>query len=176
MERVAGADTTATAARATLLAIISNPRVHAQFVKEIDTAESRGVISSPIRDQEARGLQYVQACIKEGLRLFPPLGQLRERMVPPEGDTYKGKHIPGGTFIGLNTRGIELSPVFGEDAQVFRPERWLTHDEARLSEMSRIQDHVFGHGTTRCLGAPIASMILNKIFVEVSQTSEVSWP
>lgn len=165
---MAGSDTTATSIRATLLAIISNPRVYARLVAEIDEAESREQISSPIRDQEARRLPYLQACIKEGLRRFPPITQLRERMVPPEGDTYNGHRIPGGTFIGLNAWAVQLNPVYGDDPEVFRPERWLIDDEVRLKEMSRVHELIFGHGTTRCLGIPIATMNLNKIFVEVS--------
>ncbi|KAI9701772.1 MAG: hypothetical protein M1836_001115 [Candelina mexicana] len=164
---VAGSDTTATSMRATLLAIISNPRVYARLVREIDEAIARGDVSSPILEEEARRLPYLQACIKEGLRRFPPITQLRERMAPPEGDTYNGQHIPGGTFIGLNAWGLQLNPVYGEDVEVFRPERWLTEDRIRLKEMERVQELIFGYGTTRCLGIPIAMMNLNKIFVEV---------
>lgn len=92
-------------------------------------------------------------------------------MVPAGGDTYNGQHIPEGTFIGLNTWGVQLNPVFGNDPRVFRPERWLIDDEARLQEMSRVQELIFGHGTTRCLGIPIAMMNLNKVFPEVCPIS-----
>ena len=166
--RVAGSDTTATSMRATLLSIISNPPVYARLQREIDDAIARGAISSPILQDEAVQLPYLQACIKEGLRRFPPITQLRERMAPPEGDTYKGRHIPPGTFIGLNAWGLQLSPVFGDDPEVFRPERWLTGDAERVKEMLKVQELIFGYGTTRCLGIPIAMMNLNKIFVEVS--------
>jgi cytochrome P450 len=160
--------------RATLLAIITNPPVYARLVREIDDAIRRGQVSSPILEEEARQLPYLQACIKEGLRRFPPITQLRERMVPPEGDTYNGEHIPGGTFIGLNAWGLQLNPVFGDDPQVFRPERWLIDDEAKLKEMTQVQELIFGYGTTRCLGIPIAMMNLNKIFVEVSSLQRVA--
>lgn len=63
---------------------------------------------------------------------------------------------------------MQLNPVYGDDPEVFRPERWLIDDEVRLKEMSRVHELIFGHGTTRCLGIPIATMNLNKIFVEVS--------
>lgn len=154
--------------RATLLSIISNPRVYTRLVGEIDEAIAHDLISSPILQEEAGRLPYLQACIKEGLRRFPPITQLRERMVPPEGDIYNGKNIPGGTFIGLNAWGLQLNSVFGDDAEVFRPERWLIDDTDRLKEMGRVHELIFGYGTTRCLGIPIAMMNLNKIFVEVS--------
>lgn len=69
---VAGSDTTATAIRAITLFIISNPRVHAKLRSEIDEAESQGQISSPVTDTEAKSLPYLQACIKEDLRIWPP--------------------------------------------------------------------------------------------------------
>lgn len=153
--------------RATLLFIISNPPVYARLQREIDDAIARSEISSPIKQDEAIKLPYLQACIKEGLRRFPPITQLRERMAPSEGDTYKGQYIPPGTFIGLNAWGLQLSPVFGNDPEVFRPERWLIDDAERIKEMTNVQELIFGYGTTRCLGIPIAMMNLNKIFVEV---------
>lgn len=165
---IAGSDTTATAMRAILLAIISNPRVYSRLVREIDDAIAAGKVSSPIRDDEARKLPYLQAVIKEGLRRFSPITQLRERVVPPQGDSFNGQFIPGGTFIGINSWTIQCNPIYGEDPEVFRPERWLIDDEERLRQMTYNHELIFGWGTTRCLGVPIALMNLNKLFVEVS--------
>ena len=134
---------------------------------EIDTAVYMGTVSSPIQDHEAKGLPYLQACILEGLRKHPPLTQLRERMVPPEGDDFCGYRIPGGTYIGLNAWGTQLNKVFGEDPEIFRPERWINQDPDRLRAMKRTHGLIFGHGSTKCLGMPIAIIELNKIFFEV---------
>ncbi len=163
---MAGSDTTATSIRAILLAIISNPGIYAKLQREIDTAAS-GTISSPITDVEARKLPYLQACIMEGLRHFPPTAQLRERVTPPEGAKINDYSIPGGVFIGFNTWGLQLDPIYGPDPEIFRPERWLTEDRERLMEMRRVHELIFGYGNTKCLGAPIAALNLNKVFVEV---------
>ena len=168
MDSISGADSTATATRAILLSIISNLSVYSKLQCEIDDAASRGEISSPIKDTEARQLPYLQACILEGLRKFPPITLLRERVVPPEGDVILGHAVPGGTNIGLNAWGLQLNPVFGEDADIFRPERWLTEDLAHLKEMHQVQELVFGYGSTKCLGKSIATINMNKILVEVS--------
>lgn len=146
-----------------------------RLITEITTAASAGLLSSPVRNDEAQKLPYLQAVIREGLRRFPPITQLREREAPPEGLVLPdGRRIPGGTFVGLNAWGTQLDSVFGADAHVFRPERWLpeTYDgedggAARLAAMGRVQELVFGHGMTRCLGIPIAMMNLNKMLVEV---------
>ncbi len=97
---MAGSDTTATAVRAIMLFLITTPRVLWRLRAEIDEAVNSGNISNPIRDQEARALPYLQACIKEGLRLFPPVTGLLTKLVPPEGDTIDGVFLPGGTDIG----------------------------------------------------------------------------
>ena len=120
-------------------------------------------------------LSYLQACIKEGLRRFPPITSLRERLTPPEGDILDGKFIPGGVHIGFNMRGLLSNPVFGEDTDVFRPERWLQCDTKRRQEMESALELVFGYGSTRCLGIRIASTTLNKFFVEVSMPWCAPW-
>jgi cytochrome P450 len=50
------------------LYIVSNAQVQATLLQEISNA----AISNPIRDSEARKLPYLQAVIKEGLRMYPP--------------------------------------------------------------------------------------------------------
>ncbi|PQK16265.1 hypothetical protein BB8028_0006g05860 [Beauveria bassiana] len=175
---IAGSDTTATALRATLLSIISTPTVYQRLINEIDAAEAKGRISHPVSNGEAQKLPYLQAVIREGLRRFPPVTQLREREAPPEGlQLPDGRRIPGGTFVGLNAWGTQLNPVFGADAHVFRPERWLpeSYDDdddddggQRLAAMSKVHELIFGHGMTRCLGISIAMMNINKMLVEVS--------
>jgi len=151
-----------------LLEIISNPPVYGRLRAEIDTAVANGLVSLPIQKNEAARLPYLSACVLEGLRRHPPVAQLGERMTPPGGDCIHGFRIPGGTCIGFNTWGLQLSKLFGEDPAIFRPERWLIEDVERLRSMRRTLDLVFGHGSTRCLGTPIAMTELNKIFFEVS--------
>lgn len=63
--------------------------------------------------------------------------------------------------------GSLLSDIFGPDPDVFRPERWLEAGSTNLAQMERVHELVFGHGATRCLGIRIATMTLNKVFVEV---------
>ena len=154
--------------RATLLNIITNPQVYSSLQREIDTAVSQGSVSEILQNDEANSkLPYLEACIKEGLRVFPPITALRERMTPPEGDVINGFHIPGGVKIGLNMRGVLLNEVFGSDPEVYRPERWLEADPKGLGEMKGVQELVFGHGFTRCLGINIAKMNMNKVLFEV---------
>lgn len=153
-----------------MLNIITNPLVYAKLRWEIDEAISSGSISSPIQVDEAVKLSYLQACIKEGLRVFPPVASLRARVTPPEGDDLNGYFVPGGVVIGFNSRAMQRHQVYGSDPGVFRPERWLEPDTERTAEMEKVHSIIFGHGGTKCLGIRIANLTLNKFFVEVSAT------
>ena len=142
--------------------------MYSTLQREIDEAVTQGSISNPIQVAEASQLPYLQACIKEGLRIFPPVGSLRERVTPPEGDELCGIHVPSGVNIGFNLRSMERHAVFGDDPDVFRPERWLEADPARRREMEKVHELIFNYGSAKCLGINIAYLTLNKFFFEVS--------
>lgn len=166
--RVAGSDMTSTAVQSTLLYIVINPQIYDTLRSEIYRAVTAGEISNPIQDTEAKQLVYLQACVMEGLRKFPPLSQLRERVVPPQGDTFGRFRLPGGTFVGLNAWGVQLNKnVYGHDADVYRPERWLTDDIHKLQSMHQTHSLIFGYGSTRCLGVSMAMMEITKVIFEV---------
>ena len=168
---MAGSDSTATAIRVTLYYISTTPKVYIKFRAEIDDAIKSGTISRPIiADREARQLPYLQACIKEGLRVHPPAASILTKVVPPGGDTLAdGTFIPGGTRIGISSWATQRNKAtFGEDAEVFRPERWLEATGDHLQRMERTLEVLFGSGRYGCLGKSIAFIELNKFFVEVN--------
>ncbi|KAI1205010.1 cytochrome P450 [Annulohypoxylon truncatum] len=165
---VAGSDTTASAIRATLLHILSTPRVYQCLKDEIKSAVEEGRVSRPITQAEARELPYLQGVIYEGLRIRPVTTSMIAKEVPREGDTINGKFIPGGMIVGSNFQSLLRSKaLFGEDADVFRPERYLELDQKACAEMERNVELSFGYGRWMCAGKPIALMELNKIFFEL---------
>ncbi len=172
LQVIAGSDTSATAIRSGILFLISNPIAYRRLQAEIDAASARGKLSSPIRDEEARKLPYLQAVIRETLRVIPPASGAFFRTVPEGGDTIAGMYVPAGTQIGKSPLAMHHSKeIYGEDAEVFRPERWVEEkDEERLARMKSTNDLVFHYGRYRCLGESVAMMEFNKIFVEVSTT------
>ncbi|EEY20300.1 pisatin demethylase [Verticillium alfalfae VaMs.102] len=172
MQILAGSDTTATAIRATLLHIITAPRVVARLLEEISAARPSKPI---ITDAEARAMPYLQAVIKEGLRIFPPVVGLMSKEVPAGGDTFKGVFLPEGTKIGYCAWGIfRREDVWGKDSHEFRPERWLEADQETLQNMEGTLDLVFGYGRWQCLGRNVALMELNKVFVELVRRYDLS--
>lgn len=168
LQIMAGSDTTATCIRGTLLHLITSVPILAKLRAEIDAAEAEGRISNPISNAEAKELPYLQAVIKEGLRMRAPFTGLVSKKVPPGGDTLNGQYVPGGTEIATNAYYLQRNAkIYGEDVEVFRPERWLEADAAKRQEMERTVDLVFGYGRWGCLGKQVAFIELNKTFVEV---------
>ncbi|KAL2852325.1 cytochrome P450 [Aspergillus pseudodeflectus] len=166
----AGSDTTATTIRTAVLYLITNPNVLFKLQAELDTANSSGNLSGPILTyDETQRLPYLQACVKECLRIWPPVVGLMQKVVPPGGDTLGGKFVPGGTQIGYSAWGVHRNPkVYGADADVFRPERWLeVEDEEKLLAMNRTQELVFGSGRYACLGKQVALIEVSKAIAEI---------
>ena len=145
---------------------MNNPDVRRKLLAEIDSAIDSGV-SSPITDADARKLPYLQACIKENIRIWPPFTGGNPKLVPPQGDTINGVFIPGGTNIHIGIWAMMRNEVFGAHPEVFRPERWLEADQGKVKKMQALLDLVFGHGKTSCMGKSIAMIELNKVFFEV---------
>jgi len=169
---LAGSDTTATAIRATLLHLITSPRVLSTLLAEIRKAAP----SSPITDSEAKEMPYLQAVIKEGLRIFPPVTGLMSKVVPPGGDTFNDIFLPEGTKIGYCAWGIfRNKEIFGEDVNVFRPERWLEdfNPVEKIRERELTLELIFGYGRWQCLGKNVAMIELNKVFVELLRRFEL---
>ncbi|KAM5343954.1 hypothetical protein ACJ41O_012491 [Fusarium nematophilum] len=136
---VAGSDTTAISLSAILYHLLRHPEKLKVLRKEIDDFFSNhpGALKR-ISLQESLQLPYLQAVIKEALRMHPATGLPLERVVPEGGVTICGRFFPEGTIVGINSWVEHHHPsIFGEDADVFRPERWLTADAERLSTMNR---------------------------------------
>lgn len=79
-----------------------------------------------------------QACIKEAMRMHPGVSLPLERIVPLGGTKLCGTYLPAGTVVGVNAAVIHRDrTIFGEDADDFRPERWLKDGQESARRMER---------------------------------------
>ncbi|KAK4235349.1 Pisatin demethylase [Achaetomium macrosporum] len=165
---IAGSDTSATAIRSTMLFIMTNPLVYRRLQAEIDAGIKEGRISSPITDAEARNLPYLQAVIREGLRMWPPATAVLPK-VSDKDQIVCGVHIPAGTNVAWAPWSIMRNKeTFGEDADIFRPERWLDIPPAKYRLMDQTVMMEFASGSRwECLGKTVAQIELNKTYVEL---------
>ncbi|PNP61469.1 hypothetical protein FNYG_13756 [Fusarium nygamai] len=162
----AGSDTTSISLTSIIFNLIKHPRVLQQLRAEIQDHESRGTVSDPITFAEANKLPYLQAVIKEGLRMHPATGLSLGRVVPQDGATLAGRYFPAGTVVGINAWVAHANTkVFGHDAHVFRPERWLDYPE--LVKEREAYFMAFGQGSRTCLGKNISLMELSKAVPQI---------
>jgi cytochrome P450 len=127
--------------------------------------------SGIVSDETARTLPYLSAVVKESLRIWPPAVDHAPRVAPPEGDEWNGVVLPGGTELGWNAWGVMHDrEVWGNDADHFRPERWLDPavDADRRRDMDTVGEMVFGGGRFQCLGRSVALIEIRKTLFEAS--------
>ncbi|KAF9927467.1 hypothetical protein FBU30_003223 [Linnemannia zychae] len=78
----------------------------------------------PLCYDTLNGLPYLSACVKELLRLLPPVPNTLR--VASQDDKILGYDIPKGTQILLSAAALHrLKSVYGHDAGEFKPERWM---------------------------------------------------
>ncbi|ETS80072.1 hypothetical protein PFICI_07601 [Pestalotiopsis fici W106-1] len=159
----AGSDTTSISLSGILNGLMHNPSATSKLRREID--EKLAELNHPplIPFAETQKMPYLQACIKEGLRVHPATGLPLARVVPEGGTTISGQFFPAGTIVGINTWVAHMNQqVFGPDAEAFRPERWLESSKQSLSAMEGYW-MPFGAGSRTCIGKNISLLEINKL-------------
>ncbi|KAK4671880.1 hypothetical protein QC764_609560 [Podospora pseudoanserina] len=179
---IAGADTTAITIRAIFYYVLKNPAVYARLVGEIRSAGIENSNAFPYF--QARQLPYLEAVVREALRVHPAVAMPLERYVPAEGFTLpNGDFVPGGVAVGINPYiGNRNKTVWGSDADEFRPERWLRDvkggetDEEYKKRMQKWNacDLSFGAGSRICLGRNLALVETYKLVATVLNRYEVT--
>ena len=95
----AGSDTTAVSLNVAIYYLYTHPEALSQARKEIAEAQSRGELSENITYKEAQKMPYLQAVIKESLRIQPATGLPFGRIVPEGGATILGQYFPAGVCL-----------------------------------------------------------------------------
>ncbi|KAG0598451.1 hypothetical protein M758_12G074800 [Ceratodon purpureus] len=151
----AGADTTGTTLEWMLLELARHPQINERLQKEVD---AKFGMLRPVQEDEAAQLPYLQAFVKEVLRLHPP-AVLAIPHCNTEDAMLGGYHIPAGTAVIPNLWAIQRDPkAWGEDASVFNPDRFLGSD-LNVNGTS-YQFLPFGAGRRICPGRPLAMRAL----------------
>ncbi|KAH7042229.1 cytochrome P450 [Macrophomina phaseolina] len=159
----AGSDTTSISLCATVYHLLTTPPALARLLRELRERVEAGEIQPEgiVAQKVAERWPYLQAVIYEGLRLHPAVGVLLSRIVPPQGLSFEGNYVPGGTEVGTSAWVIHRDEsIFGSDTDKFRPERWL--DEENKHKMHRFF-FAFGGGSRTCIGRNIAMLEINKV-------------
>ena len=167
MLMIAAPDTTSALICSTINNVIQHSAIHSRLNSEITAATASESLDFPIASfAQIERLPYFTACVQEAARLFPPIPVIISRRVSPGGLCLNGHFIPEGTAIGASAAVINRDPhVFGVDAGVFRPERWL-EEPAKVAQMQRFM-FSWGFGSRKCVAKHLALLETYKFCFQV---------
>lgn len=160
---LAGTDTTAT-----LLCGLT-------YLLSMDT-ERMSKLAKEVREQQkAHGLgfdslanfTYLNACIQETLRLYPPVPTGIPRAIPAEngGRMICGKWVPTGVRCSIHQYVTYRSAANFKDPDSFVPERWL--GDPRYADDRRDACQPFSYGPRNCIGQNMAWHEMRLIFASL---------
>ncbi|KAJ2903204.1 benzoate 4-monooxygenase cytochrome P450 [Zalerion maritima] len=123
---VAGSETTASLLSGMLMWLMRTPHAYARLASEI---RSRFATAESMHFLDLQECEYMNACIDEALRIFPPVPTGLTRTVPAGGDTVAGEFLPGGTTVSVYGWAAAHSPSNFYRPDEFLPERWIASGE-----------------------------------------------
>lgn len=175
---LAGSDTTAIIMRSILYYTIKTPGVLRKLREELDNSGT----AYPVPYKTAQHLPYLDAIIREAMRIHFIGSILLERTVPSSGYTLPdGTQLPAGTVIGMNPWTLNFDEeIWGAEPKSFKPERWLQAPgeekegfEKRLAVMKH-NDFSFSYGPRVCLGRHMATLAIFKVMPTMLGLLDVS--
>ncbi|KAL6716916.1 hypothetical protein ACLMJK_004828 [Lecanora helva] len=163
----AGRDTTAQSLNWTFYTLMRHPHVLQHILKELSSAFAPTTTNDhlPLSHDTIQPptLPYTTAVFNEVLRLYPPVPiELKESTTA---STFPdGTWVPQGAVVIWVTWAMGRSRhIWGDDADEFRPERWLVPgaegQKPTLRSVSAYEFPVFNGGPRTCLGKRMAELL-----------------
>ncbi|KHN34817.1 Cytochrome P450 78A4 [Glycine soja] len=142
-----GTDTVAILLEWVMARMVLHQDLQKKAREEIDTCVGQ---NSHVRDSDIANLPYLQAIVKEVLRLHPP-GPLLSWARLAVHDVHVDKVlVPAGTTAMVNMWAISHDSSIWEDPWAFKPERFLKEDVSIMGSDLRLAP--FGAGRRVCPG------------------------
>ncbi|EGO02781.1 hypothetical protein SERLA73DRAFT_102755 [Serpula lacrymans var. lacrymans S7.3] len=157
-----------------------DPRLQQALRDEVSTA------GDPSFDDLRVKYPLLDAFVRETIRMHPPVlenhHESAETTSIPLSEPLPGTSdlhliIPKGTILSMPVNVIQQDQtVWGPDADVFRPERWLKHDASNLSHRCHRDLFAFSFGPRGCLGRSFAIVEMKALIVTLIRQFSFSCP
>lgn len=162
---LAGHETTALALMYSVYALSEHPAAAGRLREEIDAALG----TRPVTVADLPRLPYLDACMREALRLYPPAYAFGREVVTEF--ELGGYVIPVGSQIITSPYGMHRNPRHFPEPDRFKPERWL---DGSAKELPRFAYLPFGGGPRVCIGNHFAMMELGLVLATLMQQLELA--
>ncbi|KAI0023554.1 cytochrome P450 [Xylariomycetidae sp. FL0641] len=148
---LAGSETTGSLMSGMTYFIMKHPDVFRRLSEEI-----RGSFASAadIKFDRLATLRYLNACMKETLRIYPPTPIGSPRVAPEGGQIIVGRWVPAGTYLSVHHFSAYHSATNFRDPDSFLPERWL--GDPRYADDNVDVFQPFSYGPRNCIGQNMA--------------------
>ncbi|OAY50855.1 cytochrome P450 CYP82D47 [Manihot esculenta] len=156
----------------TISLLLNNKITLKKAQEELDMMVGR---ERKVNESDISKLIYLQAIIKEALRLCPPAPLSGPREIR-ENCTISGYHVKKGTWLFTNLWKIHTDPRIWPDSLEFKPERFLTshkHIDVRGQNFELIP---FGSGRRACPGTSFGLQMVATVLASFLQAFEISNP
>ncbi|TRY93660.1 hypothetical protein DNTS_001115 [Danionella cerebrum] len=155
-----GHDTTASGVSWIFYNLACNPEHQEKCREEIlQTLDGRDTFEW----EDLNKIPYTTMCIKESLRLCPPVPGISRKLTKPL-TFFDGRTVPEGVIIGVSIYGTHMNSTIWENPYKFDPLRFLPENVAARSPHAFVP---FSAGPRNCIGQNFA---MNEMKVAVAQT------
>ncbi|OAY50860.1 cytochrome P450 CYP82D47 [Manihot esculenta] len=169
---IAGNGTVAVAMTWALALLLNNQPVLNKAQKELDKIVGKERL---VDEKDIKKLDYLQAIVKETLRLYPPAFIPGPRQFI-EDCTIGGYHVPKNTWLMVNVWKIQRDPRVWPDPAEFKPERFLTTHKNVDVWSQNFELLPFGGGRRGCPGASHSLHMIHLTLATLLHAFEISTP
>ncbi|CAN4127550.1 unnamed protein product [Withania somnifera] len=166
---IGGTDTTITTIEWVMTELLNNPEIMSKVQQELKDVVG---MNSIVEESHVPNLHYLDAVLKETLRLHPALPLLVPKR-PSQSAIVGGYTIPEGTKVLLNVYAIHRDPQLWKSPLEFQPERFLNHSTQLDYSGNDMKYLPFGSGRRICAGLNLAEKML--MFILASFLHSFDW-
>ncbi|PIA38272.1 hypothetical protein AQUCO_02800150v1 [Aquilegia coerulea] len=165
---ISSTDSTSNTIEWAMSELLRNPNIMRNVQEELDQVVGQ---NRKVEESDIGKLHYLQAVVKETLRLHPP-GPLLVPRRARKNTVFMGYSIPKETQVLVNVWAIGRDPVSWDDPLSFKPERFLNSSVDFKGQ--HFQFLPFGGGRRICAGILLAERILHLVLGSLIHSFEWS--
>ncbi|KAL6878330.1 hypothetical protein ACP4OV_012500 [Aristida adscensionis] len=171
---ITGTDTVTITVEWAMAELLHHPSIMAKVRAEIAGALGR---KETVEEPDAMNLPYLNAVVKEVMRLHPVAPVLVPRRAVEDGVEIGGYAVPKGSTVFINVWTIMRDPAVWEKPNEFMPERWFMDRAAEMEFKGKDFEFLpFGSGRRTCPGMPMAERVVPHLLASLLHAFEWRLP